>query len=128
MQLTSLVSRERVIVLASLGGITLLAWLYLLGVTRDMNAMSDMPGMDMASMPMMPGAESFGVVAAMWVVMMVGMMLPAATPMILLYTTVQRKQGRNPVLMTGLFSAGYLLVWGAFAVAAAGPRDVANPS
>jgi hypothetical protein len=35
-------------VLASLGGIKLLAWLYLLGMTRDMNAMSDMPGKNLA--------------------------------------------------------------------------------
>ena len=53
MQLTPLLSRERLIVLASLGGITLLGWLYLLDMTRDMNAVSDMPGMDTASMPMM---------------------------------------------------------------------------
>src|SRR5262249_48752824 len=63
--------------------------------------------------------EQFVLVATMWAVMMVGMMLPGAAPMILLYTAVQRKQGRRPVLMSGVFGAGYLLVWGGFAIAAA---------
>jgi predicted metal-binding membrane protein len=56
----------------------------------------------------------------MWAVMMVGMMLPSATPMILLFTMVQRKQGKQPVLTTGAFAAGYLIIWVGFAVAAAG--------
>jgi predicted metal-binding membrane protein len=40
-------------------------------------------------------------------------------PMILLFTTVQRKQGTQPILTTGTFAAGYLLIWGGFAVVAA---------
>ena len=56
----------------------------------------------------------------MWAVMMIGMMLPSATPMILLFTMVQRKQGTRPILTTGTFAAGYLIIWGGFAVAAAG--------
>ena len=76
--------------------------------------MDDMPGMAMSFAP-----ASFPLTATMWVVMMVGMMLPGALPMILLFTMVQRRQGRQPVLMTGIFASGYLLVWGVFAVAAA---------
>lgn len=56
----------------------------------------------------------------MWSVMMVAMMLPSATPMILLFARVNRKrqlQGglRNPV---ELFIGGYLLVWAGFSVLA----------
>jgi predicted metal-binding membrane protein len=118
----SLPPPERLIVLASLAAITLLAWLYLLGMARDMTAAADMgnmPGMAMDDMAMSPAVGSFPMVATMWAVMMAGMMIPSATPMILLYTTVQRKQGKHPVLMSGLFLAGYLFVWGGFAMAAA---------
>jgi len=59
--------------------------------------------------------------------MMVGMMLPSALPMILLFTMVQRQQGDKPVLMTATFAAGYLLIWGGFAlVAAALQTEAAN--
>ena len=80
-----------------------------------MSGMDDMPGMGMPSAP-----APFLITATMWAVMMIGMMLPSAMPMILLFTMVQRKQGKRPVLTTGTFGVGYLLVWGGFAVAAAG--------
>ena len=76
--------------------------------------MDDMPGMAMSSAP-----APFLLTATMWAVMMIGMMLPSATPMILLFTMVQRKQGTRPVLTTGAFAVGYLLIWGGFAVVAA---------
>ena len=69
----------------------------------------------------MPSAPApFLLTAIMWAVMMIGMMLPSATPMILLFTMVQRKQGTRPILTTGTFAVGYLVIWGGFAVAAAG--------
>jgi predicted metal-binding membrane protein len=108
------ISRDRVIVLASLVAITGLAWAYLFSLSQDMAAMNDMPGMAMSYMP-----APFWLTAVMWVVMMVGMMLPSALPMILLFATVQRRQGDKPILTTSTFAAGYLLVWGGFAVAAA---------
>jgi predicted metal-binding membrane protein len=52
-------------------------------------------------------------------VMMVGMMLPGAVPMISLFTMVQRRQGGKPLLMTAIFAAGYLLIWGGFSIVAA---------
>ena len=109
------ISRDRAIVVASLAAIAGLAWAYLFGLSQDMSGMDDMPGMAMRS-----ASASFLLTATMWAVMMVGMMLPSATPMILLFTMVQRKQGKQPVLATGAFTAGYLIIWGGFAVAAAG--------
>lgn len=108
------ISRDQTIVLTSLVVITGLAWVYLFSLSHDMAGVDDMPGMAMSPMP-----APFSLTAIMWVVMMVGMMLPSALPMILLFTTVQRKQGTRPVLATGAFAAGYLLIWGGFAVAAA---------
>jgi predicted metal-binding membrane protein len=109
------ISRDRLIVVASLIAIVGLAWAYLFTLTQGMSGMGDMPGMAMPSAP-----ASFLLTAIMWTVMMIGMMLPSATPMILLFTMVQRKQGTRPILMTGTFAAGYLIIWGSFAVAAAG--------
>jgi predicted metal-binding membrane protein len=109
------ITRDRAIVLASLAAIAGLAWAYLFGFWQDMAGMGNMPGMDMPSAP-----TPFLFTVIMWTVMMVGMMLPSALPMILLFTTVQRKQGSRPVLTTGTFVAGYLVTWGAFAVVAAG--------
>jgi predicted metal-binding membrane protein len=126
----SLLARERVVILASLAAITLLAWLHLLGMgsVPSSAVMDGMEGMDgMQGVPAEGMAPAlFAMAAAMWVVMMVGMMLPAAAPMILLYATVQRQRGRNGGLMISLFSAGYLLVWGGFALAAAGLQFLLN--
>ena len=103
-------ARDRSIVAASLVIMAGLAWAWLVGLSRDMSTMGDM---DMA----MPA--SFALIATMWMVMMVGMMLPTAMPMILLFTTAQRRQRQRPLLSSGAFVAGYLVVWGGFAMAAA---------
>ncbi|MBI1962005.1 MAG: DUF2182 domain-containing protein [Candidatus Rokubacteria bacterium] len=64
-----------------------------------------------------------GWAALMWAVMMVAMMLPAAAPMILMFVAVNRRRrtegGGTPLVNTGLFVLGYLVVWTAFSVAAA---------
>lgn len=119
-----LLARDQAIVLTSLVSVAALAWLHLFGMADDMTS----PGMGemAAGAAEGMGAGSFAVAAAMWAVMMVGMMLPAAAPMILLYVTVQRRQGRRPVLMTGLFSAGYLAAWGGFALVAASLQQLLN--
>lgn len=108
------VSREQAIVGLSVVAIAALAWAYLFSLSQDMRSMDDMPGMAMS-----PEPAPYLLTAIMWAVMMVGMMLPGALPMILLFTTVQQKQGRIPVLTTGTFAAGYLVVWVGFAAAAA---------
>jgi predicted metal-binding membrane protein len=106
--------RDRAIVIASLVAIAGLAWAYLFSLSQDMSGMGDMPGMAMPSAP-----APFLLTVTMWAVMMIGMMLPSAMPMMLLFTMVQRKQGKQPVLTTGTFAIGYLLIWGGFAVVAA---------
>jgi predicted metal-binding membrane protein len=56
----------------------------------------------------------------MWWIMMMAMMLPSASPMILLFAMINCKQREKgaPYVPTGLFVAGYLLVWGAFSLVA----------
>jgi predicted metal-binding membrane protein len=104
--------RDRAIVVASLVAIAGLAWAYLFDLSKDMSGMEDTPGMAMSS-----GPAPLSLTATMWAVMMGGMMLPSALPMILLFTTVQRRQGHKSVLMTATFTAGYLLIWGVVAAA-----------
>jgi predicted metal-binding membrane protein len=60
----------------------------------------------------------------MWTVMMVGMMTPAAAPMILLYAMVLRKRAKadSPLIPTAAFFAGYVAVWVAFSAAATGAQ------
>lgn len=115
---------DRSVVLAALIALTAIAWLWLISLSRGMSAdmdMAGMPGMAM-SMPM-PAPwtiATFALTFAMWWVMMVGMMLPSAAPMILMFATVNRSKrarGQDHVPTT-MFMLGYLVVWGAFSAAA----------
>jgi predicted metal-binding membrane protein len=56
-----------------------------------------------------------------WWVMMPGMMLPSAAPMILTFATVnRRKRARGqPFVASAVFASGYLIAWGLFGIAAA---------
>ncbi len=61
----------------------------------------------------------------MWLVMMVAMMLPSASPMILLYAAFARgvKASRSaPLAPTFVFAGVYLLLWAAFSAVAATAR------
>jgi len=91
----------------------------------DMSGM-DMSDMDMSAMAQPPvwGPAIWALMIAMWWIMMIAMMSPSAAPTILLYARVHRHavaQGRTQdrLAPTGVFLAGYLLVWLAFSVAAA---------
>jgi predicted metal-binding membrane protein len=57
----------------------------------------------------------------MWVAMMVGMMLPAVLPTILLFTAMARQRQRigRPALSMPAFVAGYLAIWIGFSAIAA---------
>jgi predicted metal-binding membrane protein len=132
--------RDQLIVLVSLAGLALLSWIYIAdlagrmpGVTTGAAAMAkmNMAGMNMGDMAPASAAPSpydpalFGLTALMWFVMMLGMMLPSAAPMILLYAQVQRKRsGASPLVRTAVFVSGYLLAWGGFSVAAAALQQV----
>jgi predicted metal-binding membrane protein len=109
--------RQRVVIAAALAGLTALCWLYLFIAAADMRAMGAMA----MPMPMEPkGAVDLVLLLAMWWVMMAGMMLPGAAPMILTFATVNRRRRARgqPYAPTALFAAGYLVAWGGFSVAA----------
>ena len=127
--LAGLLRRERVIVLVAIAAVAALAWTYVVLLAGAMA----MGGMDMTGYRALPALEAMMVPAEqpwaadeivlvfiMWAVMMIGMMLPSAAPMILIYTRVARQsavRGR-PLASAAWFASGYLLIWGAFALVA----------
>jgi predicted metal-binding membrane protein len=163
--LERLLKRDRVVTIAGLAALCVLAWVYVvagagLGMSAwdmtklalfphqqfqdvtpgmdmpdmDMSGMDmpamDMPGMDMGAMaePGMWGPAIWALMIAMWWIMMIAMMSPSAAPAVLLYARVHRhalaqaqnqNQDQDKLAPTGMFVAGYLLVWLAFSVAAA---------
>ena len=63
---------------------------------------------------------TFGLMLLMWWVMMVGMMVPSAAPMILLFAAISRGKnpGDNPVQPIAIFITTYLITWLFFSVLA----------
>ncbi len=109
--------RDRTIVLGGLIGLCLLAWLYLFYLVWMMEKMR----VGMAVME--PHLQEWTATDAffcfvMWAVMMAGMMIPSATPMILVFTDTVRKRLKrgSPYLTIGLFVLGYLAAWTAFSL------------
>ena len=111
---------ERSLIIISLVAFTGLSWLYL---TRWAPGAASMP---MASMY----EPSLGALVLMWWLMMVAMMLPSATPTILLYSRVRRLRTKDgSVAQTWVFLAGYLAIWLSFSVLAAiAQRLLTGPS
>ena len=110
--------RDRIIVIAGLAAITVLAWAYMFYLAAKMAGMD----MDMVAMSEIQPwtATDLLLTFIMWSVMMVAMMTPSASPMILTFATInRRKQANNqPYAPTGLFLLGYLLVWVGFSALA----------
>ena len=82
------------------------AWAGVVLWMRSPSMMDAMPG------PVAPPRAML--FASMWLVMMAAMMLPAVTPVVLLFRTVQRGRAAqgNLAIPTGVFVSGYLAVWG----------------
>ena len=108
--------RDRMLAVGGLTAVVLLSWLYLWHSAAGM----DRAAMEMAPTPRAASAGALFLTFAMWTVMMVGMMLPSATPAILLYGTLVRTNGARGKVLPAVwtFTAGYLLVWALFSVAA----------
>jgi len=112
---SALPPRDRLAILTALGGVSALAWLYLLRMAGDMG------GMSMDAMAIQAwSAGDFAAMFAMWAVMMVGMMVPTAMPMTLVYAAVARKAASQgtPVAPTAAFVGGYVAMWTLFSAGA----------
>ncbi len=85
---------DRGILLGGVATATVLAWLHVMRSEAPMHANAP-----------------FTVRLAMWSIMMLGMMLPAASPMIVTYAAVSSRSGGHYLLRTGVFVLAYLDVW-----------------
>jgi predicted metal-binding membrane protein len=108
--------RDRIAILLSLAGVTALAWVYLF---RTAGGMTDTDPMNMVQMHAW-GLTDFLLVLLMWAIMMVGMMVPTAAPMTMVYAAVARKATKegSTVAPTATFVAGYIATWTLFSVVA----------
>src|ERR1700722_7615554 len=110
--------RDRVVVAFSLAAIATLSWTYLIYMDWGMRHMD--VGMEMIIMPAMQHwtAWDLGLVFLMWAVMMVAMMIPSASPVILLFTAINRRRNEHQAtfVSTGQFLLGYLTAWTGFRV------------
>ena len=114
--LEALLRRDRWLVGGALGVVIVLCWAWIVPMAVDMYGT-----MNGSSAWMMTGTWDFthvGLLFAMWVVMMAGMMLPSAAPALLIYAAVVRQsaEGGRAQPHVHAFAGGYLLVWTAFSL------------
>jgi predicted metal-binding membrane protein len=116
--------RDRLVVGFALAGIAAVTWLYLAheverfaatGVCQCASVM--IGGADLAPWSLQTLAPLF----LMWTEMMVAMMLPAVTPLVLLFSNLarSRRERGHPYVSTAFFVAGYFAVWTLFSLIAA---------
>jgi len=120
-----LLLRERVGIVAALAGVSAIAWLYLVLLAARMPGMGDGGMADMAGMAMTRGFRpwtlaDFALMFVMWWVMMVGMMLPSAAPMILTFARINRSRRAQgeAFVPSSVFAGGYLIAWGGYGLVA----------
>ena len=115
--------RPRIVVWCCVLGVAIGAWGYLVHLERQMAGAMQHDAM-MASMGMVTDARwsiaEFVYLFAMWAVMMVAMMAPAAGPVLALVAGAHGSRAtRRPALVVPMFALGYAIVWIGFSAAAA---------
>jgi predicted metal-binding membrane protein len=118
--LLEVLKRDRMMVAFGLAGVAILSWIYLIYMDWGMRHMD--VGMEMAIMPATEHWTAWDLVLVflMWAFMMVAMMVPAASPVILLFAEINRRQNQHQGTFraTGQFLLGYLTAWTGFSVLA----------
>ena len=130
------IQRDKVITMIAIAILVGATFTYtVLGVGMNMSAIQMTPGLGQSqmSMPNMTAMKNMAATPAvwsfnysvlmffMWWTMMIAMMLPSASPMILLYTALIRrtKKTKSIIRQVTSFICGYLLAWAAFSLFAA---------
>ena len=110
--------RQRLFLALVLLLVTLLSWLWIAAMARDMYG--SMRGFAAWMMTPAWDATHLLLLWAMWAVMMTAMMLPSASPTLLLYLRAARVQEERSqaALRVYALAGGYLSVWAVFSVAA----------
>lgn len=114
--------RDRAILLGSLAGLAIVAWLSLWAWSAspwasllghgDVSAARGSAGIG----PVGPIAQG-GIFVAGWILMIVAMMLPSSVPLVLVFAAVVGRRPR-PALLVALLLAGYVTIWAAFGAGA----------
>ncbi len=114
-------SRDRTRLLLPVGLIvvTTVCWAYLFLLSARMGTMNSPLAMPMTATWTRTDAV---LMWTMWAVMMAGMMLPSAAPMITAYATSVRSERAQLHGSTPLFMLGYLTAWAGFAALATGAQ------
>ena len=132
----SFIQRDKIITIIAIAILVGATFTYtVLGVGMNMSAIQMTPGLGQSqmSMPNMSAMKNMAASPAvwtfnysvlmffMWWTMMIAMMLPSASPMILLYTALIRrtKKTKSIIRQVTSFICGYLLAWAAFSLFAA---------
>lgn len=132
----SFIQRDKIITIIAIAILVGASFTYtVLGVGMNMSAIQMTPGLGQSqmSMPNMSAMKNMAATPAvwsfnysvlmffMWWTMMIAMMLPSASPMILLYTALIRrtKKAKSIIRQVTSFICGYLLAWAAFSLFAA---------
>jgi len=132
----SFIQRDKIITIIAIAILVGATFTYtVLGVGMNMSAIQMTPGLGQSqmSMPKMSAMKNMAASPAvwtfnysvlmffMWWTMMIAMMLPSASPMILLYTALIRrtKKAKSIIRQVTSFICGYLLAWAAFSLSAA---------
>jgi len=120
-----LIQRDRLWIALGLVAAIVLAWIYLLRESAAMDAMAANArmhaAMGMAGMTMRAwGAADWLGLFVMWAVMMAGMMLPSAAPVIMLVLGAYRLRSDSHARLAAVaFIGGYAIVWTTFSAVAA---------
>jgi len=116
--LESALKHDRWLTAGAVGLVALLCWAWIVPMARDMYGSMSGPAAWM--MTDRWDVTHLALLFAMWVVMMIGMMLPSAAPTLLLYATVLRKTAPAARVHAQVYSfaAGYLAIWSLFSLIA----------
>ena len=113
----NLLQREQFFVFFCLAAIIIISWAYMLRMAWEMSGTGE--EITLACL-MNWGPRDIAHMFIMWGIMMTAMMFPSATPMILMFVTVneQQREIQRPLMPTGLFILGYFLVWTSYSALA----------
>lgn len=113
-----LLGHQRTALAVVVVGIPAFAWIWVVALARDMYG--PMTGASAWMMTTTWDLPHVVLLWAMWAAMMAGMMLPSATPLLLLYGRAARSRDAAHTAAIRVYSlaGGYLLVWAGFSVLA----------
>ena len=113
------VRHNRLIVLAAVAAVIAVAWIYVAIQAQSMSNMGAIGGAAQVQMTAWTMVDRL-VLFVMWTIMMIGMMLPSAVPLISNFAaeTRQERQETRVLAPTAALVLGYVAVWTGFSVLA----------